>query len=36
MVINRQMPRYVLDDGQCLDLWQYLMEEGDEGRKEKQ
>jgi hypothetical protein len=36
IVINRQMPRYMLDDGQCLDLWQYLMEEGDEGRKGKQ
>ena len=36
IVINRQMPRYMLDDGQCLDLWQYLMEEGDEGRKDKQ
>jgi hypothetical protein len=36
IVINREMPRYILDDGQCLDLWQYLMEEGDEGRKEQQ
>jgi hypothetical protein len=26
ILITRQMPRYTLDDGQCLELWQYLME----------
>jgi hypothetical protein len=28
IVISRKMPRYVLDDEQCLDLWQYLLEQG--------
>jgi hypothetical protein len=29
IVISRKMPRYVLDDEQCLDLWQYLLEQSD-------
>jgi hypothetical protein len=29
ILITRQMPRYTLEDAQCLDLWQYLMEQGD-------
>jgi hypothetical protein len=29
IVINRKMPRYVLDDEQCLDLWHYLLEQSD-------
>jgi hypothetical protein len=36
IIISRQMPRYMLDDGQCLDLWQYLLEQSDEPRKEQQ
>jgi len=30
IVITRQMPRYTLDDDQCLALWRYLMETSDE------
>lgn len=26
IVVNHQMPRFELDDDQCFDLWQYLME----------
>ena len=33
IVISRKMPRYVLDDEQCLDLWQYLLERTDAPRK---
>jgi hypothetical protein len=29
IVISRKMPRYVLDDEQCLDLWHYLLEQSD-------
>jgi hypothetical protein len=29
ILITRQMPRYTLEDRQCFDLWQYLMEQGD-------
>jgi hypothetical protein len=29
IVISRKMPRYVLDDEQCLDLWHYLLEQND-------
>jgi hypothetical protein len=32
IVISRKMPRYVLDDEQCLDLWQYLLEQTDAPR----
>jgi hypothetical protein len=30
IVVTRRMPRYVLKSGQCLALWQYLMETGNE------
>jgi hypothetical protein len=36
IIISRQMPRYMLDDGQRLDLWQYLLEQSDEPSKEQQ
>jgi hypothetical protein len=36
IVISRKMPRYVLDDEQCLDLWHYLLEQSDGPRKEQQ
>jgi hypothetical protein len=36
IVISRKMPRYVLDDEQCLDLWHYLLEQSDGPRKERQ
>ena len=36
IVISRQMPRYVLDDRECLDLWSYLLEQSDEPHKEQQ
>jgi hypothetical protein len=36
IIISRQMPRYVLDDDQCLDLWHYLLEQDDGPRKEQQ
>ena len=29
IVITRQMPRYTLDDNQCLNLWRYLTETSD-------
>jgi hypothetical protein len=32
IVISRKMPRYVLDDEQCLDLWHYLLEQSDAPR----
>jgi hypothetical protein len=32
IVISRKMPRYVLDDEQCLELWQFLLEQGDAPR----
>jgi len=32
IVISRKMPRYVLDNEQCLDLWQYLLEQTDAPR----
>lgn len=35
IVISRKMPRYVLDDEQCLDLWHYLLEQSDGPRKEQ-
>ena len=35
ILVSRQMPRYQLDDDQCLDLWRYLVEAGDGGRDEK-
>ncbi len=31
ILITRQMPRYTLDDNQCLGLWRYLMETSDVG-----
>lgn len=31
ILITRQMPRYTLDDNQCLGLWRYLMETSDAG-----
>jgi hypothetical protein len=36
IVISRKMPRYVLDDEQCLDLWHYLLEQSDGPRKEQE
>lgn len=30
ILITRRMPRYTLSDGQCLDLWAFLTETGDE------
>jgi hypothetical protein len=36
IIVSRQMPRYQLDDAQCLELWHYLMELGDGSREEKQ
>ena len=35
IVISRQMPRYQLDDNQCLDLWRYLTEPADGSREDK-
>ena len=35
IVISRKMPRYMLDDEQCLDLWQYLLEQSDAPRNEQ-
>jgi hypothetical protein len=32
IVISRKMPRYVLDDEQCLNLWEYLLEQADAPR----
>jgi hypothetical protein len=32
IVISRRMPRYVLDDEQCLHLWQYVLEQSDAPR----
>jgi hypothetical protein len=29
ILITRRMPRYTIEDAQCIDLWQYLMEQGD-------
>jgi hypothetical protein len=29
ILITHQMPRYTLEDAQCIDLWQYLIEQGD-------
>lgn len=31
ILITRQMPRYTLDDNQCLGLWHYLTETSDVG-----
>lgn len=31
ILITRQMPRYTLDDNQCLGLWHYLTETSDAG-----
>ena len=31
ILITRQMPRYTLDDDQCLALWHYLTETSDVG-----
>ena len=31
ILITRQMPRYTLDDNQCLGLWHYLTESSDGG-----
>ena len=28
ILITRQMPRYTLNDDQCLGIWRYLMETG--------
>jgi hypothetical protein len=36
IVISRKMPRYVLDDEQCLDLWQYLLEQSDAPHKSEE
>jgi hypothetical protein len=36
VVISRQMPRYQLDDNECLDLWHYLTEPGDGSREDKE
>lgn len=36
IVISRKMPRYVLDDEQCLELWQYLLEQSDAPRKSEE
>lgn len=30
IVVGRQMPRYQLNDQECIELWQYLMEASDE------
>jgi hypothetical protein len=32
IVISRKMPRYMLDDEQCLDLWKFLLEQSDAPR----
>jgi hypothetical protein len=29
ILITRQMPRYTIEDDQCLELWQYLIEQQD-------
>jgi hypothetical protein len=35
ILITRRMPRYTLSDDQCLDLWRYIMEGGDEPAKQE-